>query len=100
MKAVLGILFLLVGLTVAYLVLTGQLPTSSPSALLDQSTTSTTPSGTHTHTTGADQWPVGLLQPPPGGGTGGVHADGPNPMGLPTMLYMSDLIGSQGGMQQ
>lgn len=105
MKAVLGFLFLLVGSTVAYLVLTGKLPTSNPSGLLAPATTSTTPSGSHVHSPGPSS-PGSPNPVTPNGGVGGpislgspLGSGGPySSIGLPTVGALNDLTASQGGM--
>ena len=94
MKADLGILLLLVGFTLAYLVLAGKIP-SALSVVSSSSTPTKAPTGT---------------PPPPGGGSVSVGTTnvakgigsgpgGTSPMGLPTMGYFHDLVASQGGMQ-
>ena len=92
MKADLGILLLLLGFTLAYLVIAGKFPTSTP-LLTTGSVTS-----------------AGAKPPPPGGGSVSVGTTnvakgvgsgpgGSTPMGLPTMNYFHDLVASQGGLQ-
>ena len=78
MRGVIGVLFLLIGFTVAYLVLTGNLPATG------NTSTSTT-------STSTEQGP-------------GASSSGPNqryasPLGLPTMQNLSDQAASLGGMK-
>lgn len=89
MKTDLGILLLLLGFTLAYLVMAGKFPTSAPIV-----TSGSITSG------GAFPSPSPSPQPTPTGGRRvGGGPGGSTPMGLPTMGYFHDLVASQGGLQ-
>lgn len=91
MKADLGILLLLLGFTLAYLVLAGKIPLSIPIA---SSATSTSNPAGNVGTTQAS------LHNPAGNNAGtGSGPGGTTSIGLPTMGYFHDLVASQGGMQ-
>lgn len=81
MRGVIGVLFLLIGFTVAYLVLTGNLPA--------QTSTSSTP--------GSSPGPVS--QPTGTPSTHGPSREWTTPLGLPTMQNLSDQAASLGGMK-
>lgn len=89
MKADLGILLLLVGFTIAYLVLAGKLPSAMP--FFGTSTQQQTP----THNPAGNN----ASGPPNAGNNAGGGPGGTTSLGLPTMGYFHDLVASQGGMQ-
>lgn len=83
MRGIAGALFVFVGVVMAYLVLSGQLPSSTP--LVSPTVPGQTPQNGKT---GAQ------IQ-------GAIIANkniGSGPTGLPTMGYFHDLVASQGGM--
>jgi hypothetical protein len=87
MRGVLGILFIGLGLLLAYFVLSGKFPTAATS------TTTTTPSATPTPSTSNSVLNGGTQNAPGHGPTGS------GPMGLPTMAYLDDLVASRGGIR-
>lgn len=93
MRAVMGLLLILGGVVMGYLVITGKLPAASTSS----STTGTTsPTG---GTTGGTTGNPGHGPVPSGTASGGpIPAQGSNlnPLGLPTMQALQDMGASKG----
>ncbi len=82
MRAVLGILFLLVGFMMAYMVLTGKLPSAAaPSAV-----------------NGARADSNNAASPTPAPIVGRASNMGGGPVGIPTMAHLNDTPASHGGV--